>query len=70
MRLVASPNLVEVEKIANEYQMELLELKQGEQLITKFEKGTDLIEWWRTVASYPKLRGKEPPRLVWQYVRM
>ncbi len=56
LRLVASPNLVEVEQVENEYQMELLELKHDEQLIAKFEKGTDLIELWRTVASYPKLR--------------
>ena len=41
-RLVPSPN----EKVENEHQMELHEMKQDEQLIAKLEKGTDLIKLW------------------------
>ena len=37
-------------------QMELVELKNNEQLIRKFEDKTDLLDLWKLAVEYPKLR--------------
>jgi len=56
LRLVASPHLVETEDAPLDLQMELVELKNNEQLIRKFEDKTDLLDLWKLAVEYPKLR--------------
>ncbi|KRZ01000.1 General transcription factor II-I repeat domain-containing protein 2B [Trichinella zimbabwensis] len=56
LRLVAFPHLVAAESAPLDLQMELVELKNNEPLIKKFEEKYDLVETWKVVVDYPKLR--------------
>ncbi|KAG8239675.1 hypothetical protein J437_LFUL013898 [Ladona fulva] len=56
IRLVASPHLVETESAQLHLQMELVELKNNEQLVKKFTEESDLPDTWKSAVEYPQLR--------------
>ncbi|KAG2463402.1 LPP protein, partial [Polypterus senegalus] len=56
IRLVASPHLVETESAPLHLQMELVELKNNEQLVKKFTEESDLLDTWKSAVEYPQLR--------------
>jgi len=56
LRLAASPHSVEREHAALDVQPKLAEVKNDEQLLTKFEEKGDLIEVWKLAVEYSKLR--------------
>ncbi|KAG8225058.1 hypothetical protein J437_LFUL000036 [Ladona fulva] len=56
IRLVASPHLVVTESALLHLQMELVELKNNEQLVKKFTEESDLLDTWKSAVEYPQLR--------------
>ena len=50
-RLVAYPHLVEIETALLNLQMELVELKNDEQFVKKFEDEEDLLNTWRELLN-------------------
>lgn len=56
LRLVAFPHLVETESAPLHLQMELIELKSNEQLVTKFKCEENLLDTWKSALDYPMLR--------------
>ena len=56
LRLVASPHPMETESAPLDIQVELVELKNDEQHLKKLQEKRDLIEAWKLVVEYPKLR--------------
>ena len=55
LRLVAFPHLVDIESAPLHLQMELVELKNNEKLVAKFNK-ENLIETWKSAIKYALLR--------------
>ena len=55
-RLVAYPHLVETETAPLNLQMELVELKNDEQIVKKFKYEEDLLDTWRGAVKYPNLQ--------------
>ena len=56
LRLVAFPHLVETESAPLNLQMELVELKNNEQLVKKFKDEENLVDTWKGALEYPLLR--------------
>ena len=56
LRLVAFPHLVDTESALLHLQMELVELKNNEKLVAKFNQEENLIETWKSATEYPLLR--------------
>ena len=56
LRLVAFPHLADTERAPLHLQMELVELKNNEKLVAKFNQGENLIETWKSATEYPLLR--------------
>ncbi|XP_077972824.1 general transcription factor II-I repeat domain-containing protein 2-like [Styela clava] len=56
LRLVAFPHLVDTENAPLHLQMELLELKNDEQLVQKFKDEENLLNTWKGAVAYPVLR--------------
>ena len=54
-RLVVYPHLVETETAPLNLQMELVELKNNEQFVKKFEDKKNLLDTWRGAVKYPYL---------------
>ena len=55
-KLVAHPHLVETETAPLHLQMELVELKDDEQLVKKFKDEEDQLDTWRGTVKYPNLQ--------------
>ena len=56
LRLVAFSHLVDTETAPLHLQMELVELKNNEKLVAKFDQEENLIETWKSAMEYPLLR--------------
>ena len=56
LRLVAFPHLVDTESAPIYIQMELVELKNDEKLVAKFNQEENSIETWKSATEYPLLR--------------
>ena len=56
LRLVAFPHLVEAETAPLHVQMELIELKNDEQLLKKFRRQKDFLEIWKDAFQYPNMQ--------------
>ena len=56
LRLVAFQHLIETESAPLYLQMELVELKNNEQLVTKFKCEENLLDMWKSALDYPMLR--------------
>ena len=56
LRLVAFPHLVDTESAPLNVQMELVELKNNEQLVKKFKDEENLVDIWKGALEYPLLR--------------
>ena len=56
LRLVAFPHLVETETAPLHVQMELIELKNDEQLLNKFRRQKDLLEISKDAFQYPNMQ--------------
>ena len=54
-RLVAFPHLVEAESAPMDLQMELVKIKNDEQLVQKFKDEENLAETWKSAIIYPML---------------
>ena len=64
MRIVAFPHLVDVESAPLHFQMELVELKNNEKRVAKFNQEENLIEAWKSATKYPLLRELARENLV------
>ena len=53
LRRVTFPHLVETETALLHVQMELIELKNDEQLLNKFRRQKDLLKIWKYAFQYP-----------------
>ena len=56
LRLVAFSHLVETESAPMDLQIELVEIKNDEQLLQKFKDEENLLETWKSAIKYPMLR--------------
>ena len=56
LRLVAFSHLVDTESAPLHFQMDLVELKNYEKLVAKFNQNENLIETWKSDTEYPLLR--------------
>ena len=56
LRLVAFPHLVKTESASMDLQMELVKIKNDEQLVQKYKDEENLLETWKSAIKYPMLR--------------
>ena len=56
LRLLVFPHLVDTESAPLHLQMELVELKNNEKLLAKFNQEENLIETWKSATEYPLLQ--------------
>nr|XP_039263221.1 general transcription factor II-I repeat domain-containing protein 2B-like [Styela clava] len=54
--LVASPHLVETESAPLHVQMEMVRLKNNEQIAKKFKNEKNRLDTWRDAVEYPNLQ--------------
>ena len=64
LKLVAFPHLVETESAPLNLPMELVELRNNEQLVEEFKDEENLVDTWKGAAEYPLLRELAKETLV------
>jgi len=56
IRLVAFPQLVEIEGAPLHLQMELMKFKDNDQLVKNFKDEENVLDTWKDAVEYPKLQ--------------
>ena len=56
LRLITFPHLVDTKSALLHLQMKLVELKNNEKFVAKFNQDENLIEMWKSATKYPLLQ--------------